>query len=79
MAYFEDNTISKKTTAALLLYTQLEHDNKRKSNTISYIYRLSGKFLDALNIFNRKRTAVKMNIHVSGFAKIFHETIGEIS
>ena len=28
MAYFEDKTISKKTTAALLLYTQLEHDNK---------------------------------------------------
>ena len=28
MAYFEDKTISKKETAALLLYTQLEHDNK---------------------------------------------------
>ena len=28
MAYFEDTTISKKETAALLLYAQLEHDNK---------------------------------------------------
>ena len=30
MAYFEDKTISKKKTSALLLYTQIEHDTCNK-------------------------------------------------
>ena len=37
---------------------------------------LSGKFIDTINIFNRKRNAVRMN--ESGFAKIFYEQIDEI-
>ena len=37
---------------------------------------LSGKFVDTIDIFNKKRNAVSVNI--SGFAKIFHEQIGEI-
>ena len=42
-----------------------------------YILSLSGKFVDTINIFNRKRNAVIVNI--SGFAKIFHEHVVEIS
>ena len=37
---------------------------------------LSGKFVDAINIFNSKRNAASMNM--SGFAKIFHEQIDDI-
>ena len=36
---------------------------------------LSGKFVDTIIIFNRKRNAVSVNI--SGFAKIFNEQIDE--
>ena len=35
MVYFEDNTNRKKKTAALLLYTQLEHDNHLSGATPS--------------------------------------------
>ena len=37
---------------------------------------MAGKFVDTISIFNRKRNSVKMN--TAGFAKIFHEQIGEI-
>ena len=37
---------------------------------------MTGKFVDTISVFNRKRNSVKMNI--SGFAKIFHEQIDEI-
>ena len=41
-----------------------------------YVRSLSGKFVDTIDIFNRKRNAVSVNI--SGFAKIFHDQIDEI-
>ena len=43
---------------------------------VLYIVRsLSGKFVDTIDIFSRKRNAVSVNI--SGFAKIFHEQTDE--
>ena len=42
---------------------------------IRVIRRLSRKFVDTIDIFNRKRNAVSVNI--SGFAKIFHEQIDD--
>ena len=47
-----------------------------KLASCSQLCSLSGKFVDTINIFNRKINAVSMNI--SGFAKIFHEQIDEI-
>ena len=41
-----------------------------------YVRGMTGKFVDIISIFNRKRNSVKMNI--AGFAKIFHEQIDEI-
>ena len=48
-----------------------------KTSTLMHKIRgMAGKFVDIINIFNRKRNSVKMNI--AGFAKIFHEQIDEI-
>ena len=49
MAYFEDKTISKKKTAALLLYTQLEHDNKHIMQEQHFILQVFGLFVILLS------------------------------
>ena len=50
MAYFEDTTISKKETAALLFYAQLKHDNKHTMQEQHHLLQVFGLSIILLSL-----------------------------